>query len=164
MAVAVDQLLYLLDEAFTGNDWHSLLGNLRDITDDEWCWTPPRGSRSLRDMVEHIGSCKIMYEDYAFGDASLGWEDPVVTGGVALESVATALAWLREAHERLRYRVSRLDDVDLDQRRLTNWGEQRETRWIIAVMIQHDLYHAGEINHLRALYRGDDRWEHERDA
>ena len=44
----------------------------------------------------------------------------------------------------------------------TNWGELKETRWIVAVMIQHDLYHAGEINHLRSLYGGDDRWAHER--
>jgi len=26
-------------------------------------------------------------------------------------------------------------------------------------MIQHDLYHAGEINHLRSLHQGTDQWE-----
>jgi hypothetical protein len=25
-------------------------------------------------------------------------------------------------------------------------------------MIAHDFYHAGEINHLRALLQGSDRW------
>jgi hypothetical protein len=25
-------------------------------------------------------------------------------------------------------------------------------------MLQHDLYHAGEINHLRSQLMGDDRW------
>jgi hypothetical protein len=25
-------------------------------------------------------------------------------------------------------------------------------------MVEHDLYHAGEINHLRALFTRDDRW------
>jgi hypothetical protein len=39
---------------------------------------------------------------------------------------------------------------------LTNWGEREEARWIIAVMIQHDLHHAGEINHLRSLRQRTD--------
>jgi hypothetical protein len=29
-------------------------------------------------------------------------------------------------------------------------------RWFIGVMIQHYAYHAGEINHIRALHQGDD--------
>jgi len=37
-------------------------------------------------------------------------------------------------------------------------GEEYETRWIIAVMIEHDLYHAGEINHIRSLFEGEDSW------
>ena len=43
---------------------------------------------------------------------------------------------------------------------MTNWGELRPTRWIIAAMITHDAYHAGEINHLRSLLDGDDRWRY----
>jgi hypothetical protein len=27
-------------------------------------------------------------------------------------------------------------------------------------MITHDAYHAGEVNHLRSLLHGDDRWRH----
>ena len=27
-------------------------------------------------------------------------------------------------------------------------------------MITHDAYHAGEINHLRSLLSGDDRWRY----
>ena len=42
-------------------------------------------------------------------------------------------------------------DAELDVMRLTNWGERRTTRWIVAAMITHDAYHAGEINHLRSL-------------
>ncbi len=33
---AVDELLDLLDEAFEGEDWHSLLANLRDVAPEEW--------------------------------------------------------------------------------------------------------------------------------
>src|ERR1700687_795697 len=30
--------------------------------------------------------------------------------------------------------------------------------WIVAAMITHDAYHAGEINHLRSILGNDDRW------
>jgi uncharacterized damage-inducible protein DinB len=161
---AVDQLLQFLDAAFEGEDWHSLLGNLRDVAPEEWTWTPPGGQRSVRDIVQHVGGCKLMYENHAFGDASLSWDDPLVAGGEAQDEAASAVAWLREGHERLRLSVARLDDVELGRPRRTNWGASKDTRWIVVIMIQHDLYHAGEINHLRSLYRGDDRWEHEREA
>jgi hypothetical protein len=28
---------------------------------------------------------------------------------------------------------------------------EANTRWIVSSKIQHDLYHTGEINHIRAL-------------
>jgi uncharacterized protein DUF664 len=69
------------------------------------------------------------------------------------------IAWVEAAHARLVEHVAALaDDSELDAPRLTNWGELRPTRWIIAAMITHDAYHAGEINHLRSLLDGDDRW------
>jgi hypothetical protein len=40
----IGQLLYLLDEAFEGNEEHSLLGNLRTVTPDDWLWLPPFSS------------------------------------------------------------------------------------------------------------------------
>ena len=32
---------------------------------------------------------------------------------------------------------------------------------LLAIMIAHDFYHAGEINHLRALLQGTDRWPYD---
>src|SRR5213082_3109876 len=80
---AVSQLLYLLDEAFQGTDWHSLLTNLRSLTPEDWTWVPPAGRRSIRDIVQHVGGCKFMYHNHAFGDARLTWDDPLVDGGDA---------------------------------------------------------------------------------
>ncbi len=60
--------------------------------------------------------------------------------------------------------VETLSDADLGVPRKTNWGELAETRWIVSVLIEHDLYHSGEINHIRALRQGNDRWAHELDS
>ena len=160
---AISQLLYLLDEAFesTTNE-QALLGNLRALVPEDWLWVPPGGHRSIRDIVRHVGGCKFMYHDYAFGGATLTWEDPLVDGVDTLDSSVSAIAWLRAGQERLRQSIAALDDdAELLRPRLTNWGAWEETRWIIAVMIQHDLYHAGEINHLRSLRQGTDRWAYE---
>ena len=43
---------------------------------------------------------------------------------------------------------------------MTNWGEQRSTRWIVAAMITHEAYHAGEINRARSSQGSDDRWRY----
>jgi hypothetical protein len=154
---AISQLVYLLDEAFQGTEWHSLLGNLRSVTPADWLWVPPDGRRSIRDIMAHVGACKRMYHNHAFGDARLTWDDPLVGGGEALATVESATGWLREGQERLRGSIAALDDAELLRPRMTNWGELKETRWIIAVMIEHDLYHAGELNHIRALHQQDDR-------
>lgn len=54
-----------------------------------------------------------------------------------------------------------LTDAELDRERAASLGEMKPTRWIITTMIHHDIYHAGEINHLRSLYEREDRWAHD---
>ena len=67
--------------------------------------------------------------------------------------------WAGEGQRRGRDSVAALDDdSELLRRRRANGRQTYEARWLINVMIQHDLYHGGEINHIRALRQGDDRW------
>ena len=44
---ATSQHLYLLDQAFAGDGWHSLLANLHATTPEDWTWLPTGGSRSM---------------------------------------------------------------------------------------------------------------------
>lgn len=157
-SAGVAQLVYLLDEAFMGTHWHSLLSNLRSLSQEDWRWVPAGGQRTIQDIVQHIGSCKLMYHNHAFGDAQLTWDDPFVAGGETLATSETAIPWLQEGHHRLRDSIVGLDDSELLRLRMTSWGELKETRWIIGAMIEHDLYHAGEINHLRSLRHEHDQW------
>lgn len=158
---AIEHYLSLLDDAFAGPDWHSLLSNLHTVAPEDWEWVPPGGERSIRAIVRHLGYSKLVAHDQAFGAGTLTWDDPRLDGDAATVDLPSAMAWLRLGHERLRGGIAALtDDAELLRPRRTNWGEWRETRWVIVVtMIQHDLYHAGEINHLRALHQGNDEWE-----
>src|SRR5437867_10658598 len=121
---AVSQLLYLLDEAFDGPKWHSLLGNLRSVTPEDWTWVPPGGQRSIRDIAHHVGGAKLMYQNQAFSDASLKWDDPVIGGGEALSTISSAIEWLREGQDRLRQSIALLDDNELLRLRMTHLGKK----------------------------------------
>ncbi len=95
------------------------------------------------------------------------WSDPLANQKLlqraTAEDVEALLGHVREAHARVRGSVDGLgDDAELFRLRRTNWGELRETRWIVKATIEHDLYHAGEINRLRALRQADDSWAYER--
>ena len=162
---AVDALVYLLDEAFEGrgiegsNESQALLTNLATVTEGTWRATPPGATRTIEAMVLHVGACKVMYEDYAFGGGTLTWESPAVQPWAEGSApMAESIAWLRGTHRSFRDRILALADDELDAIRMTNWGEQRPTRWIVAAIVGHDFYHAGEINHLRSMLGTDDRW------
>lgn len=161
---ALETLIWLIEDAFDGDPDHSLLANLQSLKEAEWTRLPPNGSRSVADVLEHVGWSKWMYEEYAFGGASLIGDQPplVPKGGARTRPPKELREWLTEGHRRWLTSVRGLaDDAELDRNRLTNWGALLPTRTILRIMIAHDLYHAGEINHIRALLQGTDRWPYE---
>jgi uncharacterized damage-inducible protein DinB len=159
---AIDLLIWLIEGAFRRDNNHAVLVNLASVSDEEWTALPPGGGRSIADIVEHVAWCKWMYEDYAFGAATLRGDQPplIPAEGRRSRPREELMVWLTEGHARWVHSIQALaDDTELERNRLTSWGEWLPTRVIIGIMIAHDLYHAGEINHLRALLSGTDHWE-----
>ena len=165
----IDELLYLLDDAFRGrglassNESQALMTNLATVPEDAWRALPAGAARSIEAIAIHVGACKVMYDDYAFGPGTLRFRTPPVEpwGSDGPAPKGDVVAWLERAHAQLVSNIAALDgDDELDRSRMTNWGEARPTRWIVATMITHDAYHAGEINHLRSLLGPDDRWRY----
>jgi hypothetical protein len=162
--IAIDTLAWLIEDAFDGDPSHSLLANLHNLREEDWTVLPHGTNRSVADILEHVGWSKWMYEDYAFGSASMRGDQPplVPAEGLRARPRDELISWLTEGHRRWLASVRALpNDTELNRERLTNWGETLPTRVIIRIMIAHDLYHAGEINHLRALIQGTDRWPYE---
>jgi hypothetical protein len=162
--IVIDTLAWLTEDAFEGDPSHSLIANLHDLREEDWTALPRGSGRSIADILEHVGWSKWMYEDYAFGTASMRGDQPplIPVGGARSRPHDELLTWLTDGHRRWLASVRALhDDTELDRDRLTNWGERLPTRVIIRIMIAHDLYHAGEINHLRALLQATDRWPYE---
>lgn len=165
--IALETLIWLIEDAFEGDPSHALIANLQDLRDQDWTATPAGSGRSIADILEHVGWSKWMYEDYAFGSASMRGDEPplIPADGARSRPPEELLAWLQEGHRRWLTSIRALaDDSELDRDRLTNWGEKLSTRTIIRILIAHDLYHAGEINHLRALLQSTDRWPYDEDT
>jgi len=157
---AIDILTYLLDEAFERSEEHSLLGNLTNVTPEDWLARPIEGTRTIAEIVDHAGAAKFAYWDHMFSTGALsfdGWlgKSPSRQDRGDIDGVQR---WLREGHARFRDAVASLSDDDLAEPRNAHWRAAAETRWLIGVVIEHDVYHAGEINHLRAQRQDDDRW------
>lgn len=163
----IEALLHLMEMAFgepgvEEDESQALLPNLATVPEDAWRALPPGASRSIESIVLHVGSCKVMYADYAFRAGTLDWDmtevQPWPEGAAPM---AATIDWLVKVHGRLVEHVAGLDDdAELDRLRRTNWGDEWRTRSIVGAMITHDAYHAGEINHLRSLLGTDDRWRH----
>ena len=155
----IEELVRLMDRAFAGNE-HSLLDNIGTVRGDSWDALPPKASRSVREITHHVGMFKYMYANHGFRAADMDYDDPpasppperLTTPGVAVE-------WLREAHEYLTGCIRELEnDSELEVPRKAHWGEDVATYHLIVTMLEHDLYHAGEINRTRALLQDDDDW------
>jgi uncharacterized damage-inducible protein DinB len=162
--IAIDTLAWLIEDAFEGDPAHSMMANLHDLRDEDWTALPAGSGRSIADIVEHVAWAKWMYENYAFGSATMQGDQPplIPADGARSRPHDELLKWLIEGHQHWLTSVQALrDDTELDHDRLTNWGDRLPTRVIIRIMIAHDLYHAGEVNHIRALIQGTDGWPYE---
>ena len=159
LAPRIDELLLLMDRAFADSE-HSLLENLSSVHEDSWTLVPEGGKRSIQNIVAHVGMFKFMYANHGFREGDLDYgEPPAKPAPERLASVGAAMDYLREGHKYLTGCIRELeDDSELDALRKAHWGGLAPTRHIIVTMIEHDLYHAGEVNRARALLQNDDGW------
>lgn len=162
--IVIDTLSAAFERGYRGDHFHSLRSNLTGVTEREWDARLAQhsvevpGNRpdpSIADLVRHVGGAIVMYTDRAFGPAAIEWQDvpqPEL-------DVAGMLAWLDEVHGAFAAGLATLaDDAQLAEERP---GPSRERRMsveqLVWLMINHDLYHAGEINRQRELVVGTER-------
>ena len=164
----VESLVLLLDHSleetageFAFDHWHSLIWNLHNTRAEDWEVNPPGGGRSIGDIVRHLGLCYLMYENHAFGDRTRQWGDGSIDVGARPETPQQWTDWLRATHTIFRDSVANLTDDQLDEITQAPWEGPLSKRRIVELMLQHGLYHCGEINHIRALLQGNDDWDHQ---
>jgi hypothetical protein len=150
----IEQYVFMLDQAFDApGGWHSLLKNIEPVRGDDWDWVAPGGKRTIRQIAGHCGAI-YMWENHVFGDGSMKWDTIPAPADLRVPSI---LAWVRAGVSKFRAGIESLaHDDELVRPRKAPQGMMMETRWCISIMIQHLLYHSGEINHIRAMRQGND--------
>lgn len=149
------------EEGFGADHWHSLAWNLHNVREEEWARPAPGGERTIREIVIHVGHVIAQYDNAAFGDGQRAWGDDSINGVTPGETIEDGLAFVEAGHALFLAHLLALSDADLTEPRSLPWCEQVPTRRIVELLIQHTLYHTGEINHLRALLQGNDSWDYQ---
>lgn len=152
----VAQLLMIVDQAYNRKSWHgtNLRGSLRRLTPAEIEWRPAEGRHNIHELVVHAAYWKYAVANRLAGgrrgafalDGSNWFDRPTGAGGRWSDD----LALLERTHRELRAAVAALPGAALDRplpkSAMTPFA-------LIAGVAAHDLYHAGQIQLIKALYR-----------
>ena len=154
----IDRIVDQLKRAFDGEAWHgpAVLEVLEGITAGQAAGRPFPGAHSIWELVLHIAAWERACRRRLGGDRAQlsGAEDwPQVTD-TNEQAWGQAKAALRQAHEELCNAVSEMDESRLDQPIVEGMSSVYVT---LHGVIQHSLYHAGQIAILKKASSEDER-------
>ena len=155
MSTELERIQDQLKRAFEGGAWHgpSVLEVLKDVTAGQAVARPLPGAHNIWDLVLHIAAwedaCRRRLEgDRAELSDSEDWRAIADTDEAAWERVK---ALLIDGHRRLRAAIAATDESRLNEPILPGMPSVYVT---LHGVIQHDLYHAGQIAILKKALSG----------
>ena len=121
------------------------------------------GYRSILGITKHTAAWSAVYHSYAFEPEPRHWDETDWPGGLQdrIEPteayLAEIVAWFERSYEH--WLASILSVEDLDSPKLVHWGGTAPLVDIVVMVAAHWAYHAGEINAILAIHRGE-AWEY----
>ncbi|HEY0004791.1 MAG TPA: DinB family protein [Pyrinomonadaceae bacterium] len=150
----VESILDQLRRAFEGQAWHgpSVMELLADVTAAEAAARPLARAHSIWELALHIAAWENAARRRLTGDraelpTAEDWPALLETGEAAWQE---ALQFLKTNHQELRAEIARLTDAELRKPILEGMSSIYGT---LHGVIQHDLYHAGQIALLKKALR-----------
>jgi hypothetical protein len=140
----------------------TFIDNVRNVSVDE-ALDAAGGFRSILGLMKHVAGWSAVYHSYAFDEEPRYWDQTDWPRGMrdAIEPSEAyfqeVLAWFEHSYGR--WLASTAEPADLEAARPLHWGKAAPLREIIAMVAGHWSYHAGEINEILALRRGE-AWEY----
>lgn len=146
MSGEVNRIVDQLTRAFEGGAWHgpALLEVLKDVTAARAAAKPVAGAHSIWEIVLHVTAWEDVARRRLSGEPvePTDAEDWPAVGGTDDAAWAAALERLRTGHQGLRRAVAKLSDARLKE---PVPGAEYSCYHLAHGVIQHDLYHAGQI-------------------
>lgn len=152
----IQRIVDQMDRAFDGDAWHGppLRPMLDGLSAADASKHPIPGAHSIWEIVHHITAWNSIMRD------ELGGASAQITPEVDWPAVwdASELEWQRavqkliDARSRLRQAAEQLGDEQLDERPSKRTSNSRYV--MLHGIVQHDLYHAGQIAVLKKAIRG----------
>ncbi len=159
MRTRVNFLKELLVQAYEGSRWHSFKAAVRGLTPEEAIWRPPTGYKGFRwadgsilRIVFHVGADKIVQISTAFGEGAVDWTAMEHRFKAMGSDLNAALQIAQEGYETSLDALAPLSDDDLLVERPYWGGGRMPTGDLFLMLAEHDFYHAGQIQYIRALY------------
>lgn len=150
-------LLEVLDQAFDHRAWHgtALWGSIRGLTPAQALWRPRPGRHNVWEVVLHTAYWKYIVRRRLTRAPTLefprdGANFPRLPAKPDAKAWKADVALLKEQHRLLRATIARFPAARL---RARGWRSTWTNVEHIYGIASHDLYHAGQIQLLKALSR-----------
>lgn len=151
----IQRIVDQMDRAFDGDAWHGppLRPMLDGLSAEDASKHPIAGAHSIWEIVHHITSWNTIMRDELLGaraqittevDWPPVWDASEVEWQRAVQKLVDARSRLRQAAEQFR-------DDQLDERPSKRTSNSRYV--MLHGIVQHDLYHAGQIAVLKKAIR-----------
>ncbi len=153
-------LLARLEAAWAKSQWHSLKGALEGLTETEATWKPPHYqspepwgfSGSILEILVHVAADSLAGINQFFGDESVTYEGVRERFQAQGGNLSAALALLEEGYTATRKALTKFTDDDLKKK--AGKKKARRADSVFMELVEHYLYHAGQINYIRCLWEG----------
>ncbi|MFN4218162.1 MAG: DinB family protein [Candidatus Bipolaricaulia bacterium] len=156
----VAHLQQQFEAAYRESRWHSLKAAMKGLQPDEATWQPPHykgfswAHGSIVEILFHVAGDTLYQLDYAFGKRMLTWDalqERFRRDGGDLQA---AQKLLDESFSVLQEYLKDLSDADLARSYTAPDKTQKTVGELLQMLLEHWLYHAGQIVYVRCLWAG----------
>jgi uncharacterized damage-inducible protein DinB len=143
----IERIVDLMERAFDGQAWHgpSAMELLSDVDPDQAAARPLKGRHTIWELVLHIAAWEIVVRGALSGENVISLSEEEDWPPIRSQSEAAwgqAVDELKRVHRGLVEAVSEFSESRLND---TVGGRSYSFYRMIHGVIQHDLYHAGQI-------------------